>query len=54
MMDDEDYVAKASKKITQYAMQGIVPSVQLLMTFETKDEPLRLEYVRNMIEFYFS
>jgi len=54
MMDDEDYVAKTSKKIAQYSLQGIVPSVQLIMTFETKDEPLHLEYVRNTIEFYFS
>lgn len=53
MMDDEAYVAGASKKIAQYALSGIVPSVQLLMTFETSEEPLRLEYVRNMVEFYF-
>ena len=54
MMDDEKYTVSASRKISQYAMCGIVPSVQLLMTFETMSQPLRLDYVKNMIEFYFS
>jgi len=54
MMDDETYTVKASKKIAQYSLNGIVPSVNLLMTFETGDEPLRLEYVRKLIEIYFT
>lgn len=53
MMDDEEYIKKACSKIQVYALNGIVPSVNLIMTFETSENPLGAEEVMELIEKYF-
>jgi len=53
MMDDEEYIKKACSKLQVYTLNGIVPSVNLIMTFETSENPLGAEEVMELIEKYF-
>jgi len=52
-MDDPAYIQKASFKIQTYAANGIIPSVHLITTYETKEYPLTSNIIENMIEYYF-
>lgn len=52
-MDDREYAQKAFKKIENYNTHGIVPSIRLIMTFETQENPLNSEVIENIIEQYF-
>ena len=53
MMDDDNYVNNACAKLKMYAMNGILPSVQLITTYETKNSPLSSETVNSIIKQYF-
>ncbi len=52
-MDDEKYVDKMCRKLKMYAKNGIIPSVNLIVTYETGDEQLNPELVEELIRFYF-
>lgn len=52
-MTDEDYIRKTCAKIQLYSLHGIVPDVNLIMTFETPEYPLSAEDVMEVIEKYF-
>ena len=52
-MEDKEYADQAFTKLQKYNTHGIVPTIQLIMTFETKDNPLSPEKVDNIIEQYF-
>lgn len=53
MMDDEEYIKKAYSKLQVYTLNGIIPSINLIMTFETSNCPLGAEAVMELIEKYF-
>ena len=53
MMDKASYVENASAKLQQYMIHGIIPSIQLITTYETKDNPLGFDKVKRVIEEYF-
>ena len=53
MMDDDCYCKSACAKIQLYAINGIIPSMQLIMTFETQTHPLFPETVEGIIKQYF-
>lgn len=53
MMDDDGYCRSACAKIQLYATNGIVPSIQLITTFETQEHPLLPETVEGIIKQYF-
>lgn len=53
LMDDEVYLQKTCSKIYTYSSNGIIPSVRLITTYETKDNPLRLDMIEKIIEYYF-
>ena len=53
MMDEEDYVICACDKIKLYCKNGIIPSVNLIITYETKEHPLSAEKVELIIQEYF-
>lgn len=53
MMDDEEYIKKACSKLQVYALNGIIPSINLIMTFETSESPLGAEDVMELIEKHF-
>ena len=49
MLDDNHYLEKALSKIRLYIKNGYIPSVNLIITCETKDKPLDFSTIRNMI-----
>lgn len=53
MMDVEKYAKSACTKISLYVSNGILPSIQLITTFETKDYPLSSDLVEEIIHRYF-
>ena len=52
MSDNENYFAKMKDKLDIYAEYGIYPGKNLIMTFETAKNPLKVEHVDRMIEMY--
>ena len=53
MMDNLNYSRKAMDKLELYTVNGIYPSIDLLMTFETKETPLNSEAAEKMLSYYF-
>lgn len=53
LMDDPHYCKNAYLKLQQYSAHEIYPSIQLITTFETKQNPLSIELVSNVIKHYF-
>lgn len=52
MMDDREYVEKALDKLAVYAVNGILPGKNLILTYETAKAPLNQKMVQMMIEQY--
>ena len=48
-MDDPNYCKAAFSKMQTYALHGIVPSVNFITTYETRENPLNAETVENWI-----
>ena len=48
-MDDPEYAKKAFAKLTDYALHGLIPSVNLIVTFETSDQKLSFPQIRNAL-----
>lgn len=53
MMDEPMYYANVYKKLHLYTMNGIVPGIHLITTYETKKNPLDMEKVERVIREYF-
>ena len=53
MMDDPGYAENAYSKMQFYNSCGIIPSINLITTFETKDHPLTSDLVEKTIKQYF-
>lgn len=53
MMDDADYSRSAFSKLQFYTEHGIVPSIQLIATYETREHPLTLETIEKVTKEYF-
>ncbi len=53
IMDDLTYVNKACSKISLYSRNGIIPSVNLITTYETQEKPLDIDMVQLLINHYF-
>lgn len=53
LMDNSSYSQKAFQKLQIYCANGYVPSINLITTFETKDHPLNLETIENIIHNFF-
>ena len=52
-MDDEKYVKKTQRKFQIYTSNGIIPTIQLITTYETKENPLDMRTIEEVIEKYF-
>lgn len=52
-MDKPHYAKKAYSKLQLYYSYNIIPSVNLITTYETLDTPLNLELIENIVEYYF-
>lgn len=53
MMDNDKYAQNTCSKLAIYASNNIIPSIQLITTFETKEHPLSSELVDELIQHYF-
>ncbi len=53
MMDDSEYVEKAVRKINNYQMNGYYLGDNLVLTFETRKNPLNPKIIKEMIKNYF-
>ena len=53
-MDDPKYRRKTIRKIESYISNGYIPMVNLIITFETKDNPLGMDVIEKLIRHYFS
>ncbi len=52
MMDDESYCVHALRKIEAYMRNGIFPGINLILTHETSDNPIRSSLLENIIDVY--
>ena len=53
MMDNPRYAKNAAEKLQMYIMHGVVPSINIITTFETLDNPLTTKDVEKIIADYF-
>ncbi len=53
LMNSPSYAQNAYSKLQLYSSHNIVPSIQLITTFETQDHPLNSKVIENIIEQYF-
>ena len=53
IMDNPDYSTKTFKKLQLYNASNIIPTVNLITTYETQNHPLDSEYVQTLINYYF-
>lgn len=53
MMDNVNYAKKTYSKLELYGRYGIIPSIQLIVTFETKEHPLTVDVIEKLIKEYF-
>ena len=52
LSDDVKYLEKVHYCEKLYQKVGIIPWVNLIVTTESKDHPLDIQWVRNLIEYY--
>ena len=53
MMDNPLYANQCYEKLEIYLENDILPSKNLIITFETKSSPLTIDVVQHQIEHYF-
>lgn len=53
LMDDPLYCKNACSKLALYSSAGIIPSINLITTYETHDHPLTSETIERNIQNYF-
>ena len=53
LMDNSVYAQNAYSKLQLYTSHGIIPSIQLITTFETKENPINSDIVLKIIKHYF-
>lgn len=53
LMDDLSYSRNSCAKLQLYTSHGIIPSIHLITTYETKDSPLSSEIVEKIVSHYF-
>ena len=40
-------------KLDLYTSHGLIPNINLITTYETKDHPLSMDYVKKTVAYYF-
>lgn len=53
LMDDPSYCKNVSSKLQTYIAHDIIPSIQLITTYETGQNPLTTEVIQKIIDHYF-
>ena len=54
MMDIPEYARSAFSKMQIYANHGIIPGINFITTFETREHPLELEMLERIVDYYFA
>ena len=54
LMDDPSYCKNSCSKLQLYTTHGIIPSIHLITTYETHDNPLDMKTVERIIAEYFT
>ena len=52
MMDDAKYANHVFNKLQIFSQYGYIPTINLITTFETKENPLTYDMVENVIKMY--
>ena len=52
-MDDPEYCKNVCAKLQLYTTNGIIPSVRLITTYETQENPLATDQVEKIVKEYF-
>lgn len=53
LVDEPVYCQNMHSKLQRYTSHGIIPSIQLITTYETKEHPLSPDLVEKIIAYYF-
>lgn len=53
MMDNVNYAKNACDKLQLYTSNGLIPSIDVIITFETRDHPLTCDMIESMIQQHF-
>ncbi|MGN0158933.1 MAG: ATPase [Brotaphodocola sp.] len=53
LMDDASYCKNMASKMQIYSTNNIIPSIQLITTYETSRHPLTIETIQKTVEYYF-
>ena len=53
LLDKADYVRNMNSKMQIYTTNGIMPSVNLITTYENQESPLTFEMIEMLVEYYF-
>lgn len=53
-MDNSDYARKTAKKLSTYISNNIIPGIDLITTFETKEHPLTINTLDNILSEHLS
>lgn len=53
LMDERNYAKHAFSKLELYSIFGILPTVQLIVTFENRENPLSYETIETIINHHF-
>lgn len=53
LMDDPAYCRRTSSKLQLYISHEIIPSIHLITTYETQQNPLTIEMIQKIIDHYF-
>ena len=53
MMENPAYSKNACSKLQLYTSHGIIPSIHLITTYETKENPLNADFAEKIIRHYF-
>ncbi len=53
MMDNSNYADRNVRKITAYELNGFFQGEKLILTYETKNDPLNMRHIQKIIEHYF-
>jgi len=54
IMDDSNYANNVALKLNTYISNHIIPTIDLITTFETRDHPLTIDTINRVIEEYLS
>ncbi len=52
-MDHPDYAANALSKLRLYISNNIIPGDNLITSYETKDNPLSIKTIQDIVNHYF-